>query len=268
MAPICRMSSGLAVVPIRLLFWDAPAMRKRGRGRRREADVMLSRIFDVAAEKAVAGGRKPDYTAALDQRCSHRLAVRTSPSHGENWGSIPHGSATARSLRSLANRRFLTRPLVGVELAVVPKVIHSFAKGGVSCYFRRIPTALQAGSTGLAASPPAKDRPGISARHIRGSRQGGFRLFVGSDVAAAFALALLAPLPIPIRRHDAMRECIRAALKAIGIAARAVLDDGFGRAGAGAEGKGERGCCQDSHADRLGCGDGAFAAHPSACEQR
>lgn len=22
----------------------------------------------------------------------HRLAARTSPSHGENWGSIPHGA--------------------------------------------------------------------------------------------------------------------------------------------------------------------------------
>lgn len=49
-------------------------------------------IFVRDLQKQLQSRRGPIKQQPLP-RCSHRLAVRTSPSHGENWGSIPHGSA-------------------------------------------------------------------------------------------------------------------------------------------------------------------------------
>lgn len=59
------------------------------------AATVMSRRREFLAgftQKQLQSGRSPITQQPLP-RCSHRLAVRTSPSHGENWGSIPHGSA-------------------------------------------------------------------------------------------------------------------------------------------------------------------------------
>jgi hypothetical protein len=56
-------------------------------------------------------------------------------------------------------------------------------------------------------------------------------------------------LPVAVSRHDAVRKTISAALETVRVATRAILNDGFGGACAGAKREGKRGCCQYLHAD-------------------
>jgi hypothetical protein len=56
-------------------------------------------------------------------------------------------------------------------------------------------------------------------------------------------------LPVAVSRHDAVRKSISATLETVRVATRAILNDGFGGACAGAKREGKCGCCQYLHAD-------------------
>lgn len=82
----------------------------------------------------------------------------------------------------------------------------------------------------------------------RGRCQAPTDSLLGSRVALALVMPLDPLLPVAIGGHDAIREGVGPPLEAVGIAARAVLDNRLLRACAGTERKSEGGCSKNPHA--------------------
>ncbi len=96
--------------------------------------------------------------------------------------------------------------------------------------------------------------------------------FLGRGIATTVELSLAPLLAIPIGRHDAVREGVRPALEAVGIAARAILDDGLGRARASTQSEHESRCSKYPHGTsivermaNLGPSFASDAHRPPAC---